>query len=133
MAAQPEGHAPEINQFHVSESGVEDDASAARSANVDRLLRAAVTHLALIRITGSKPGSESDTKAYDSMLHPIFSPFFAFSFRRKRKMALSEAELIGLVEKPRKTIGDILDRHGRDLAEEALPEQLELFASFYGT
>ena len=130
MAAQPFGHAPEVNQFHISEDensmllmDLPDD--------VDRLVKSAVMHLALIRFPANKLAEEGETRDYDYMLHPIFSAFFVFSQRRKRKMVLSASELIGLVRDPHQYIPRILARQNRS-ADEELPEQVLLFGGYYG-
>ena len=126
LAEQPFGHAPEVNQFRLQE-----EEHAALKEEADNLLTSAVMHLALLRFPGSKPGDEADTRDYDYAVHPIFSPFFVFSHRRKRKMTMSASDLIGLVKRPRETIRDVLSRHNRDVDEEELPEQLSLFSGFY--
>jgi hypothetical protein len=64
------------------------------------------------------------------MIHPIFSPFFEFSHRKKRKLVLSEVDLLGLVHDSSKTIQAILARNNRTL-DEPLPEQLSLFKGYY--
>lgn len=133
MARDAVGHAPEVNQFHLADAGDVD--SSARidktlTEDVERLLTSAVMHLALIRSTGNKLGDAADTKDYDYMVHPIYSPFFVFSHRRKRKMLLSGSQLMGLVKDPKNTIREILRSNNRT-GEEPLPEQLGLFEAFY--
>jgi hypothetical protein len=128
MAAQPFGHAPEVNQFHLSD-GIGFGPSGANDA--DNLLRAAVMHLALLRYSGNKLADETDTRDYDYMVHPVFSAFFVFSYRHKRKMLLSAEDLIGLVKNPKETIERILLRNNRTPGEE-LPEQVLLFEGYYG-
>jgi hypothetical protein len=123
MARTPAGHAPEINQFHLSEKTLTTD--------VNNLLKAAVMHLALVRTPGNKLADEGDTKDYDYMIHPVFSAFFIFSHRRKRKMILDPSELLGLVRKTKSTIREILSRNNRAEDDEPLPQQLLLFESFY--
>jgi hypothetical protein len=114
LAADPDQHAPEINQFHLAEEGPETDADVHAAED---LLRAGVMHLALVRTAGSKPVSQGDTKAYDYALHP----------------ALSASDLLGLVSMPRQTIPRVVERHGRAYSDQDLPEQLALFSSFYGS
>lgn len=123
MAADAAGHAPEINQFDLqNESGFPTSA--------ETILNAAVMHLALIRFPGNKLGNVSDIRDYDYMLHPIYSAFFVFSYRRKRKMTLRAERLLGLVETPRDTIKEILSQNNR--AEDvSLPDQLNLFETYY--
>ena len=64
MASSPEGHAPEVNQFQI----VYDSGEEARQDEADRLLTAAVMHLALARRSGSKLGGEGATRDWDYML-----------------------------------------------------------------
>src|SRR5439155_14896903 len=80
MASDPVGHAPEVNQFHLKDNGHDNP------ERINELLNAAVMHLALIRLTGSKPRDDADTRECDYMIHPVFSSFFVFSYRKKRKM-----------------------------------------------
>ncbi len=121
MAATPKGHAPEVNQFHVTYNVDEQ---------VRRYLDQGVMHLALVRSPGTKATSDSDTQEYDYRLHPIFAPLFVFSHRKKSKFAIPAPQLVGLVEQPRKTIRDILAQSDRT-DEENLPDQLQLFGGFY--
>lgn len=123
LAAQAEGHAPEQTQFELGEE-------AEPSEDVDDLLRAAVMHLALVRPQGTKPTDDGDTKDYDYMVHPVFSAYFEFSYRRKRKILLRPHEILGLVRQPSTTIDGILKRLKRDPGE-ALPDQMTLFRQFY--
>jgi len=127
MAVRAGGHAPEVNQFYLGGEPV----SAAMEDEVESLLRSAVMHLALVRNTGSKLTDDADTKDYDYMVHPIFSAFFAFSYRHKRKMLLTNFEFLGLIQSPHETIRQLLARQNR-LDDEPLPEQSVLFESYYG-
>ena len=94
------------------------------------LVKHSVMHLALVRYAGSKLLDERDTKAYDFMIHPIFAPFFVFSHRKKRKILLSTANLLSLVDRPREGIETVLKLNRRE-AEADLPDQLQLFGDFY--
>ena len=122
LARTPEGHTPEVTQFHLSDEEL--------SPEVDELLRAAVTHLAVVREPGSKLVHETDTKAYDYAIHPIFTPFFEFSHRRKRKLTLKGEQLLGLIRTPKRTIKEILEANNRR-EDEDLPRQLTLFEKYY--
>lgn len=126
LAVTPEGHAPEITQFEISN---EATAPAEEIEKVRKILRDAIMHLALVRASGTKLGGDADTRTYDYMLHPVFSAFFRYSYRRKRKMGLTTSEILGLIENPKQTIGQVLKRHHRD-APEVLPGQLQLFGGF---
>jgi hypothetical protein len=126
MARQASGHAPEVNQFRVERTRARGNGD----NDVDMLLRQGVMHLALLRSSGTKLTSEGDTRDWDYSLHPIFSAFFEFSHRRKRKMQLSPDEIAGLIDEPAVTIERILSRTDR-VVDDLLPEQLQLFESFY--
>ena len=134
LAAKPSGHTPEITQFHVpAENGWSGGEGALRSSDqkdVDELLKAAVMHLALLRFSGSKLTDEADTREYDYMPHPLFSTFFVYSHRRKRKIPLTGEQILGLVRHPKRTIRQILMSQNRHV-DEPLPEQLLLFEGFY--
>ncbi len=133
MALQPEGHAPEVNQFDLSrETSDIGGSGSSENIDVDRLLKAAVMHLVLLQSPGNKLADEGDTRDSDYMIHPIFSPFFEYSYRRKRKMKLAPGELGALVANPRETIRAILKRMGRnDNSGMELPPQLMLFSPYY--
>jgi len=126
LAADPSGHTPEVTQFHVLDA----EGSLGTNADVHKLLTSAVMHLALIRLTGNKPQDEADTREYDYMVHPIFSAFFVFSYRRKRKMLIGADDILALVSRPKATIRRILEKQNR-LGDEPLPEQLRFFEQFY--
>lgn len=128
MAANPAGHAPEMNQFQLQDPGAFNNEEIVTEA--EDLVTSAVMHLALLRFQGSKLADEADTKDYDYMVHPIFSPFFAFSYRRKRKFNLTSTQLLGLIKTPKETIREILAQHNR-YTEKDLPEQMQLFEGYY--
>jgi len=127
MARNPHGHAPEVTQFRVT--------GLSSSGSASSLLDAGVMHLALLHFPGDKMAAVSgETKDFDYQLHPIFSPFFVYSHRRKRRFVLSARELLSLSKDARTTIRSILARNARsdDADTRYLPEQLTLFAEFYG-
>lgn len=122
MAAQPEGHSPEVSQFRLSSTPDE---------LTEELLNSAVMHLAIRRFPTDKMASVSgEVKDYSYQLHPIFAPFFVFSYRSKRRMDLSPKELLGLIDDPSQTIPSILRKSKRS-TEEELPPQLTLFTGYY--
>jgi hypothetical protein len=139
MAQDPGAHAPEVTQFSIEDlkgdlfgEGPVPEAPSRPLEEYDdqarRLLAEAITHLALIQLPATKLSGAS-IREYDYMLHPIFSALFSYSYRRKRKMTLSSEELLGLVNEPRRTIREILERNNRPepAGEEELPEQMRLF------
>jgi hypothetical protein len=127
MAEHPVGHTPEVNQLHVV---FDDDTPSSVTAEVTQLLQDAVMHLALLRFAGSKL-AQGETKDYDYMVHPIFAPFFVFSYRRKRKMTIRAVELRGLMEQPKSAIAAVLTAQNRKADLESMPDQLVLFERFY--
>lgn len=132
MAAKPAGHTPEVTQFRMSDH----DAATASSGNtqstrVESLLKAGVMHLALLRSAGDKLVSEGETRDYQYSIHSLYSAFFRFSHRRKRRMILEDGEIAGLIDRPADTIKSILAKNNRQPEDEALPEQLLLFEGYY--
>ncbi|UVM21165.1 hypothetical protein [Pseudomonas wadenswilerensis] len=126
MASDAYGHAPEVNQFHIKQ----DTSRSEDSNQVKQLLDQAVMHLAFVRSPGNKLMSESDTADYDYRLHPIFSPLFVFSHRKKRKFLLAEQQILGLISRPKDTIKEVLSQSNRS-DDVNLPDQLSLFGSYY--
>lgn len=121
MAAQPHGHTPEVSQFRLN--GIPDP-------EVKDLLRTAVMHLALRRFPTDKMASVSgQIKDYSYQLHPIFAPFFVFSYRSKRRMEISPSELLNMVREPTRAIPKVLRRSSRQ--PDDLPEQLSLFQGYF--
>ena len=126
MAASPEGHAPEVNQFVIRGR----PGGFSKFDEADALLSAAVMHLTLARHSGSKLGDEGETHDWDYAVYPIFAPFFNFSYRRKRKMRLTPDQVLALVHSPIIAINQILATK-KLTSYEALPDQLRLFEAFY--
>ena len=128
MATEPIGHTPEVNQFCLA-ADVDDQDIRMR---VNELLSEGVMHLALVRYRGSKLPQESDIRQFDYAVHPVYSAFFEFSHRRKRKIELNDRDIWSLVERPTETIRGIVGRQNR-VMDEDLPEQMNLFRDYYGT
>lgn len=127
MAADPEGHTPEVSQFRVQAGQGEP-----YDGFAEDVLGAAAMHLAVRRFPGDKMAAASgETKDFNYQLHPIFAPFFVFSYRSKRRMEISSRDVYALVRTPRPAIRDVLERSNRALPEE-LPEQMSLFQEFFG-
>lgn len=122
LASEPEGHAPEVTQFTLPEDAPLGDA--------EKLLSAAVMHLALVRSVANKR-MDLDLKGYDYAVHPIYSAFFVFSYRRKRKLRLTPSQLMALVKEPKTGIRQILRQNNRGDENYPLPDQLRLFEGFY--
>ena len=130
MATRPEHHAPEVNQFALSEYSGDSTRRA-----VAELLDSAIQHQALLNFAGNKLAKESgETREANYMMHPLFSVFFVYSHRKQRKMRLTAEELIGLVHLPQQTIRNILAKTDRAkfLEIDQVENQLTLFADYYG-
>lgn len=103
LAREGGANRPEVNQFTfdkpISNKECED------------IITAAVMNLAIIRLPGNKLTNESDTRDYLYTVHPIFAPFFVYSYRKKRKMTISEEDFLGIISDHKKTIPAILARN----------------------
>jgi hypothetical protein len=114
---------PEINQISIK--------GEIRQETVE-LLRDAVMYLAFVRIPGNKLRDDSATRDFMYAIHPIYAPYFVFSYRKKRVMEISENEFLDIISKPEETIGKILKKRDIFVGKiKELPEQLTLFREFY--
>lgn len=129
LAANPVGGSPECNQFHLRDAG--EVATTKLRSEAEQLLTEAVMHLALVRSPGTKLAAESDTRAWDYSPHPIFSPYFNYSARRKRKFSISDIDLIAMSKTPQQTIKKLLGQSRQHLADSDLPEQMSMFDEFF--
>lgn len=104
FAKDSEKSAPELVQFEL-EGEMTD--------RVRDIINLGVMNLAFIRMPANKLSTTS-IKDFQYALHPIFAPYFDFSFRRKRKMTLSVDDFIGCVDNPERTVSKILRRRSVD-------------------
>ena len=96
------------------------------------LITDAVMTLALIRIPGNKLNDEANTKETMYMIHPIYAPYFVYSHRKKRKLDVTEQELMDIIQNKRETIKSIYTRcNVTDQDSKYLPEQMTLFDNYY--
>ncbi len=102
------GHTPELTQFTISDS--RDGASTTQASE---LIEQCIMHLALVRLPGTKLQQSEDIRDYDYALHPIFSAYFFYSYRQKRKMQMSMDDVISLAENTADGIHRILLRQNR--------------------
>jgi hypothetical protein len=127
LSRNPIGNAPETMEFSIRRRGPgKDEVEQA----VDQLITSAVMNLALVRSPGTKLATPADVKQWDYSLHPIFAPYFNFSHRRKRKLNVSERELLSMVDAPQETIRRLL-RDKASLVDDEPPQQLQLFNEYY--
>ena len=130
LAANPVGGSPECNQFHIRDS--EGDSTIEAREESHKLLTEAIMHIALVRSPGTKLATESDTHSWDYSPHPIFAPYFNYSTRRKRKISISDNDLVAMSKFPQPTIRKLLGNRRQHLADDELPVQMSIFDEFFG-
>jgi hypothetical protein len=121
LASDPDGHAPEITQFTITEDATAQ-ISLFEDAGVGELIRIAIMELVLIRQPGTKLG-DYEIRDYEYRIHPVYSPFFAVPAGRKRRVGLTPRQVLQLAESPKSGVASILGRLRRDVSE-PLPDQL---------
>ena len=118
--------APELTQFEI-----EGEEAGDIKDRTKKLLSAAVMNLALIRLTSNKLTGKGSVKEFMYMLHPIFAPYYNYSYRKKRKMTISEAEFLLCIDNQKEGVATILKNKKVDVEKDKLhPEQLTLFDSW---
>jgi hypothetical protein len=119
MASDPYGHAPEVSQFRIDKTFVDDPAF------LERLVAACEMHSGFVSFPGDKRASKSgETRDRDYQLHPIFSPYFLYTHRRKRRMTVTANEVAALSDRvsTNQTIEQLLRRNRRVLEQFAASE-----------
>ena len=109
LAKDGENSAPEIVQFEIEGE---------RSARTEELLQAGIMNLALVRMPANKQSGRGSVKEFMYSLHPIFAPYFIYSFRRKRKIGLSDSEFLLCVDNPNNAVKDILTKRNVKIDKE---------------
>ena len=125
LAAEAKGKSPEITQFEFEMDGEHS------SDRVNELIKSAVMNLALLRFPGTKLSDPTSIRDYDYMIHPIFSPFFAISYRKKRKILIRPDALVNLIDNHRDGIKKLLNSKGIVEVDLTVPQQLSLFSGYY--
>ena len=115
LAKHGDNSAPETVQFEIEGE---------RSPRTEELLQAGIMNLAFVRMPANKQSGRGSVKEFMYSLHPIFAPYFIYSFRRKRKMALSDAEFLLCVDNPKNAVKDILNKRNVKIEEDDLTNQL---------
>lgn len=128
LSTNPIGAAPECVEFQIrnSSSGVARETG----DKIDVLLHQAVMHLALVRSPGTKLATIADVREWDYALHPIFAPYFNFSHRKKRKLEVTQTDVLDMVERPHVAIRRLLKDRAA-LADQDPPMQLRLFDEYF--
>lgn len=116
--------APEKNQFSISDLNENNE--------LKDIISASIMNLALIRMPGTKLNMK-DTKDVLYMIHPLYSPYFQFSYRKKRKMDLTSNDVLELLKNQNSGIQMILGKSfsRQDISNQSIPNQMNLFADYY--
>ena len=109
LAKHGDNSAPETVQFEIEGE---------RSLRTEELIQAGIMNLAFVRMPANKQSGRGSVKEFMYSLHPIFAPYFIYSFRRKRKMVLSDAEFLLCVDNPKNAVKDILKNKNIKIDEE---------------
>lgn len=123
LARSPAGKTPEVTSFILS--GEQQACDQIRS-----LLAEGVGYLAIEATPRTKATSNNEIKDEEYRLHPIFSPFFEFSHRRKRRTTFRSEVLLKVADQPAAAITQLLGDQGQVESKE-LPTQLAFFSAFY--
>lgn len=123
LARSPMGKTPEVTHFVVGGDTYQQE-------KIRKLLTVGVGHLAFEAAPRTKATSTTETKDDEYRLHRIFSAFFEYSYRRKRRVTFDATTLNKVFDKPSAAISGMLGNCASTVEEE-LPEQLALFSSFY--
>jgi hypothetical protein len=136
LAKHPIGHAPEVNQFSLSEGipSLKLKKSVPLKLKINDLIDLSISHLALRRSISTKL-SQNEPRAFDYSIHPIYSALFQISHRKKRKLSLNLQDIEALINNPKTVIDKIMQRHNRanlpdadlDLKDVTSGTQLRLF------
>lgn len=123
MAREPHGHTPEVTQFRLT-GRAHDEVT----RGLEKLLREAVVHAALLQVPGDKLAKASiESRELNYALHPIFSGFLGYSSRSKRRMTISVTNATGLaLPEGKGAVRRVLSTAGRKV-EGADFGRLELF------
>jgi hypothetical protein len=119
--ARDPAKAPETNAFVLG--GVPE-----AKDEVELILRDGVSHLAFEGTPRTKATSLTEMRDEEYRIHPIYAPFFEYSYRRKRRATILAEDLLRLRTAPRRAIKNML---GETAAVSELPAQLAMFDQFY--
>lgn len=89
LATESYNTAPEITEFYIEEE---------ITPEVEEYLKAGVMHMAFIRMPNNKNSGIGATKDYLYSLHPAYAARFVYSFRRKRKIVITNEEFLSLTK-----------------------------------
>jgi hypothetical protein len=123
FARDPVGKTPERTSFVLT-------GTPEARARILALLEEGVSILVFEATPRTKATTQREMRDDEFRLHPIFAPFFEYSHRRKRRSTFSADTLLQIFDSPSAALAELIERAPTQLEE--LPEQLAMFASFYG-
>ncbi|MBO4875643.1 MAG: hypothetical protein J5542_10100 [Bacteroidales bacterium] len=119
LAKDGDKTAPEIVQF---------DFSGEISDRTREILKLGVMNLALVRMPSNKLSGVKSVKEFQYQLHPIFAPYFDYSFRKKRKLSISDKDFLDCIDCPNDAVAKILNKRKISMEDiQSVPNQLSLF------
>jgi len=119
--ARDPAKAPETNAFVLGGDPAKKD-------EVELILRDGVSHLAFEGTPRTKATSLTEMRDEEYRIHPIYVPFFEYSYRKKRRTTFLAEDLLRLRVAPRAAIKNML---GETTVVADLPAQLAMFDQFY--
>ncbi|HAA56429.1 MAG TPA: hypothetical protein DCE42_16810 [Myxococcales bacterium] len=122
LARSPLEGAPETNSFVLQ-------GQAEEIGQVVELLTLGVSHLAFEVSPRTKATTIEEPRDGEYRLHPIFCPFFEYSYRKKRRVTFNASDFLLLGEDPKNAISNMLKR--KSTVENEMPEQLSLYETFF--
>ena len=125
LTRRPAGRTPEPTSFVLS--GPSDEISL-----VQKLLKEGIANLVFVSNPRTKATSDVEIRDDEYSLHPILSPFFEISYRKKRRITLSATALRRLQFDSKAAMTQLLKSIDQTPSDD-LPEQLAIFSSLYGS
>ncbi len=119
LATDSDYTAPEITEFYIEEN---------LSPEAEEYLKTGVMHMAFIRMPNNKNSGIGATKDYLYSLHPAFAARFVYSFRRKRKIVITNEEFLDLTVSHKQITERILAKKEKRVSDgEESVSQLSIF------
>lgn len=108
LATDSDNTAPEITEFYIEEE---------ITPEVDEYLKSGVMHMAFIRMPNTKNSGIGATKDFLYSLHPAFAARFVYSFRRKRKIVITNNDFMSLTVSHKQLTERVLSRKPKKRVE----------------
>ena len=108
LATDSGNTAPEITEFYIEEE---------ITPEVDEYLKSGVMHMAFIRMPNTKNSGIGATKDFLYSLHPAFAARFVYSFRRKRKIVITNNDFMSLTVSHKQLTERVLSRKPKKRVE----------------